>query len=197
MYKLSASLNNFDANLQFRLKCVTLNGNFKNKTMKTIGILSDTHGYWDEGLTEFFRTCDEIWHAGDIGLLELADKIAAFKPLRAVHGNIDDYKTRLMYPESQIFTIEEVSVLITHIAGTPGRYEPKVRDILGANRIKVLVCGHSHILRVKYDKQSDVLYINPGAAGNSGFHHVKTAIRLKIDGSSIFDLEVWEKKRGS
>lgn len=196
MSKFSNEHNNFDANLQFRLKCVTLNGKFKNKTMKTIGILSDTHGYWDEGLTDFFRICDEIWHAGDIGSLELAYKIAEFKPLRAVHGNIDDYKTRLMYPESQRFTVEDVRVLITHIAGTPGRYEPKIKEILKTNKVKVLVCGHSHILRIKYDNQRDILYLNPGAAGNSGFHHVKTAIRLKIEGSNIFDLEVWEKKRG-
>jgi len=165
--------------------------------MKTIGILSDTHGYWDEGLTEFFRTCDEIWHAGDIGSLELADKIAEFKPLRAVHGNIDDYKTRLVYPEIQLFTTEDINILITHIAGTPGHYEKKVREILKENKVNILVCGHSHILRVKFDTQQDMLYINPGAAGNSGFHQVKTAIRLKIDGSNIFDLEVWEKKRGS
>lgn len=164
--------------------------------MKTIGIVSDTHGYWDEGLTEFFEPCDEIWHAGDIGSLEVADKINLYKPLRAVHGNIDDYRTRLEYPDIQIFTAEDVTVLITHIAGTPGKYEPKVKEILKNGKIKVLVCGHSHILRVKYDKQWDVLYINPGAAGNSGFHHVKTAVRLKIDCTNIFDLEVWEKKRG-
>jgi len=164
--------------------------------MKAIGILSDTHGYWDESLFDFFESCDELWHAGDIGSLELADKISNFKPLRAVHGNIDDYKTRLSYPEFQLFRIENTNVLITHIAGTPGRYEPKVKEILTANNIKVLVCGHSHILRVKYDKKWDLLYINPGASGNSGFHRVKTAIRLKIDGEKLFDLEVWEKKRG-
>ena len=164
--------------------------------MKAIGILSDTHGFWDKGLTDFFETCDEIWHAGDIGSLELADNMVKLKPLRSVHGNIDDYKTRLVYPEKQLFTTENVNILITHIAGTPGHYDQKVLEILKGNKVNILVCGHSHILRVKYDKQWDMLYINPGAAGNSGFHQVKTAIRLKIDGSNISDLEVWEKKRG-
>lgn len=166
--------------------------------MKSVGILSDTHGYWDESLNEFFSDCDELWHAGDIGSLELGDKISDFKPLRAVHGNIDDYKTRLVYPEVQLFTVEEVNVMITHIAGYPGRYENKVKEILKKEKVKVkvLVCGHSHILRVKYDEQWDLLYINPGSSGNSGFHKVKTAVKLKIGGTRLYDLEVWEKKRG-
>ena len=163
--------------------------------MKIYWHLSDTHGFWDKGLTDFLK------HAMRFGMQVIldrlvADNLAKLKPLRAVHGNIDDYKTRLVYPEKQLFTTENVNILITHIAGTPGHYDQKVLEILKGNKVNILVCGHSHILRVKYDKQWDMLYINPGAAGNSGFHQVKTAIRLKIDGSNISDLEVWEKKRG-
>lgn len=164
--------------------------------MKQIGILSDTHGFWDEGLTDFFSTCDEIWHAGDIGSLELADKINAFKPLRAVYGNIDDYKVRRVYPIFQRFTVENVEVLMTHIGGRPGRYDKGIMEQLKQKSPNIFVCGHSHILTVKFDKQKNFLYINPGAAGNSGFHHVKTALRIKIDGKNISDLEVWEKTRG-
>ncbi len=164
--------------------------------MTNVGILSDTHGFWDESLYDFFSSCHEIWHAGDIGSLDLADKISAFKPLRAVHGNIDDYKVRREYPQSLYFSVEEVSVYMTHIGGYPGKYEQSVRDFLKFTKVSVLVCGHSHILRVKYDKQNELLYVNPGAAGDSGFHHVKTALRLKIDKGNISDLEVWEKKRG-
>ncbi|QKG80410.1 metallophosphoesterase family protein [Tenuifilum thalassicum] len=164
--------------------------------MKSIGIVSDTHGFWDNGLNDFFAECDEIWHAGDIGSLELADRINTFKQLRAVYGNIDDHKTRLAHPEFQRFSVENVSVLITHIGGKPGRYEPRVKEQLLKNPVKIFVCGHSHILRVQFDKAFNMLYINPGAAGNNGFHQVKTALRLKIDGENIFDLEVWEKKRG-
>lgn len=164
--------------------------------MTNVGILSDTHGFWDESLYDFFSSCHEIWHAGDIGSLDLADKISAFKPLRAVHGNIDDYKVRREYPQSLYFSVEEVSVYMTHIGGYLGKYEQSVRDFLKFTKVSVLVCGHSHILRVKYDKQNELLYVNPGAAGDSGFHHVKTALRLKIDKGNISDLEVWEKKRG-
>ncbi len=164
--------------------------------MKRIGILSDTHSFWDEGLFDFFASCDEIWHAGDIGSIELADRIATFKPFRAVYGNIDDIRVRRTYPEYQNFSIEGHNVLLIHIAGAPGKYISKVKELIKEKGITLLVCGHSHILRVKYDKSNNLMYINPGAAGNSGFHHVKTALRLVIDGNNISNLEVWEKKRG-
>ena len=163
--------------------------------MKKIGVLSDTHGFWDEGLDVFFADCDEIWHAGDIGSLELADRISKFKPLRAVHGNIDDHRVRISYQNFLHFKVEEVKVLMTHIGGIPGRYDIQAKPLIETLPADIFVCGHSHILKVKFDKKHNFLYINPGAAGNSGFHAVKTAIRFVIDGESIRDMEVWEKMR--
>ena len=160
--------------------------------MKRIGIVSDTHGVWDEKLEDFFKGCNEIWHAGDIGSIELADTIAAFKPLRAVHGNIDDTKVRKAYPKIQRFNCEDVDVLMTHIAGHPGKYDKEILPILTSTPPAMLICGHSHILRVIYDKKYDFLFINPGAAGESGFHTIRTAIRLTIEGNGFSDLEILE-----
>lgn len=165
--------------------------------MKKIGLLSDTHGHWDERLAAFFEECDEIWHAGDIGSIEVADTISKFKPFKAVHGNIDDHKLRVVYPKIQRFICEEVDVFITHIGGTPSRYEPFVIPIIEANPPKLFICGHSHILKVMYDKKRNFLYINPGAAGISGFHKFRTAIRFSIDYKEIKDLEVLEIPRNS
>ena len=163
--------------------------------MKRIGILSDTHGTFDAPLRDFFADVDELWHAGDFGGIETADAIAAFKPLRGVCGNIDGGAVRLAYPRWQLFDCEEVRVAMTHIGGYPGRYERGVEAQLRLCRPKIFVSGHSHILQVIYDRRNDWLHINPGAAGLSGFHQVRTAVRLTIDGADIRDLEVGEWPR--
>jgi len=163
--------------------------------MKRIGLLSDTHTTLSSRIFKFFQPVDEIWHAGDIGNAETADRLSAIKPLRAVYGNIDDHIVRLMFPENQRFTCEDVDVLMTHIGGYPGRYDPRVRNLIQAKPPQLFICGHSHILKVIYDKKYDLLHINPGAAGNKGFHQVCTAVRFVIDGKNIKDLEVLEFER--
>lgn len=161
--------------------------------MKKIGLLSDTHDYWDDRFAEYFADCDEVWHAGDIGSLELARRFEAVgKPFKAISGNIDDYKTRLAYPEKLRFTLEKVDVLMTHIGGYPGKYDFKIRQELFANPPKLFVCGHSHILRVMFDKSLQCLCMNPGAAGKYGFHKVRTLLRFILDDGNIRDLEVIE-----
>jgi uncharacterized protein len=160
--------------------------------MTRIGILSDTHNYLPERLFLFFDKVDEIWHAGDFGSLKIADQLAAFKPLRGVYGNIDGHEVRSVYPLHQRFLCEEVDVWMTHIGGYPGRYEQSIRQEIKANPPKLFIAGHSHILKVMYDKKLDLLHINPGAAGYHGFHKVSTAVRLIIDGNDIRDLELWE-----
>ncbi|HIW66442.1 MAG TPA: metallophosphatase family protein [Candidatus Alistipes intestinipullorum] len=163
--------------------------------MKRIGILSDTHGTFDDPLKEFLREVDEIWHAGDIGSLDVADRIAAFKPLRAVSGNIDDGITRRIYPLFQSFECEGVRVLMTHIGGYPRRYDPRALQKIQDLHPKLFVAGHSHILKVAYDPVYELLAVNPGAAGVHGFHKVRTAIRLTIDGGEMRDMEVGEWPR--
>lgn len=160
--------------------------------MKKIGLLSDTHDYWDDKFETHFSECDEIWHAGDIGSLALANKFESLKSFRAVWGNIDDYSTRYTYPEINRFTIEDVDVMITHIGGYPGRYDPKIKSKLFANPPKLFICGHSHILKVMYDKKIECLHMNPGAAGKYGFHQVRTLLRFVLDASDIRDLEIIE-----
>ncbi|WP_430973726.1 metallophosphoesterase family protein [Sunxiuqinia rutila] len=163
--------------------------------MKRIGLISDTHGKLSKRVVRFLEEVDEIWHAGDIGSEELADKLMELKPLRAVYGNIDGHVLRRMYPENLRFFCEEVDVLMTHIGGYPGRYEPRIRKAMYANPPQLFISGHSHILKVVHDKKINTLHINPGAAGNSGFHNVCTAVRFKIDGKNISDLEVLEFER--
>ena len=163
--------------------------------MKQIGLLSDTHGFIDERLYSFFEKCDELWHAVDIGNIETADQLAKFKPFRAVFGNIDDFKLRLQYPQMLRFECEQTDVLITHIGGYPNHYEPDIKAIIQVKPPKLFIAGHSHILKVIFDKRFNMLHINPGAAGNSGFHKVKTAVRFVIDDSEIKDLEIWESAR--
>jgi len=163
--------------------------------MTRIGILSDTHGYLHPKIYEFFSEVDEIWHAGDIGNIIIADGLAAFKPLKAVFGNIDGTEVRISYPLFQTFTTEKVKVLITHIAGTSHSYSPEAKQFIYNYQPDLLVCGHSHILKVKYQTKEKLLHINPGAAGVSGFHHVITMIRLEIDGNKIQNLEVLELPR--
>jgi putative phosphoesterase len=160
--------------------------------MVRIGLLSDTHGYWDERYEKYFVSCDEIWHAGDIGSTELAVRLAHVKPLRAVCGNIDGQSLRLQYPLVAHFLIERVPVMMTHIGGYPGRYEPAIRKELYEKRPKLFIAGHSHILKVMFDKKLDCLYMNPGAAGKNGFHQVRTLLRFAIEGEKIKDLEVIE-----
>lgn len=160
--------------------------------MHKIGLLSDTHGYWDERYKEYFADCDEIWHSGDIGSDELAARLSELKPFRAVYGNIDGQDIRMLYPKISRFTVEGVEVLMTHIGGYPGRYEPEIREQLAAHPPKLFISGHSHILKVLFDKKLQCLHINPGAAGKSGFHKVRTLVRFVIDGQNIKDLEVIE-----
>ena len=163
--------------------------------MVRIGLLSDTHATLSARIFKFFEPVDEIWHAGDIGNTETADRLAAFKPFRAVYGNIDDHVLRRMYPETQRFFCEDVDVLITHIGGYPGRYEARVRAEFRKKAPQLFICGHSHILKVIFDPKFHCLHINPGAAGNKGFHQVCTAVRFVIDGKNIKDLEVLEFER--
>ncbi len=163
--------------------------------MKRIGLLSDTHGFINKRLFSFFDKVDEIWHAGDFGNLETADKLASFKPLRGVYGNIDGHKLRTVYPMHQRFKCENIDVWITHIGGYPGRYERYVKPDIYTKSPNLFISGHSHILKVIYDKKLDFLHMNPGAAGNTGFHKVCTALRFVIDGKDIRDLEIWELPR--
>lgn len=161
--------------------------------MTRIGILSDTHGYLDERIFHYFEECHEIWHAGDIGNIEVGTALENFKPLRAVFGNIDGHLLRQQYPENYLFRCEHVSVFITHIAGNPPKYNTNVLTQVKENQPAILVCGHSHLLKVlRVPQYNNMLHINPGAAGKSGFHKVRTLIRLSIDQQRVFDLEVVE-----
>jgi putative phosphoesterase len=160
--------------------------------MQKIGILSDTHGCWDEKFAKYFSECDEIWHAGDIGSEDVLTRLEAVKPVRAVYGNIDGHIIRTLCPETLRFKVEDVEVLLTHIGGYPGKYEPRIRPSIYAFPPQLFVCGHSHILKVMHDKSLRMLCVNPGAAGRYGFHNVRTLIRLAIDGDKIRDLEVIE-----
>lgn len=157
-----------------------------------IGIVSDTHNHWDERIESFFSGCDVILHAGDIGSLSLADRIAAFRPLIAVSGNIDDATTRREYPLTYDGTVGACHILMTHIGGYPGHYAPNVRKAIRTAAPDIFICGHSHILRVIYDRSLSTLYINPGAYGLQGVHKVRTALRLRLDGATPHDLEVLE-----
>ncbi len=164
--------------------------------MKVIGLLSDTHNFLDTRFISHLKRCDEIWHAGDIGSIEIAEKLKEIAPLKAVFGNIDSHKIRIEFPENQIFKCEEVDVWITHIGGYPGRYDRRVREGIYKNPPTLFICGHSHILKVMNDKKLGLLHMNPGAAGNSGLHKVKTMLRFTIDGKEIKNLEVIELERG-
>lgn len=163
--------------------------------MTKIGLLSDTHGWIFPSVYEFFKDCDEIWHAGDIGGTDVARCLSSFKPLKAVYGNIDDYRVRQMFPKIQIFTVENVKVMMTHIGGYPGHYESGIKELIIKEKPNIFISGHSHILKVMNDHSLNLLHINPGAAGNSGFHRVVTMVRFQIDGSAIQKMEVYEKTR--
>lgn len=163
-----------------------------------IGLLSDTHSFLDPKVFDYFQGCDEIWHGGDFGIGVL-EQLESFKPVRAVFGNIDDLELRTKLPEDLWFTCEGLSVFMTHIGGAPPNYNPRVKKILSARIPDIFICGHSHILRIKKDASyKNMLYLNPGAAGNHGFHSVKTLVRFEISGTEIKNMEVIELgKRGA
>lgn len=162
--------------------------------MTKIGLLSDTHGFLDEAVFKHFARCDEIWHAGDFGSVEVIERLQNFKPLRGVYGNIDGGDIRLSYPEDLRFLCEGVDVWMTHIGGYPGKYVPRIRKEIYLNPPKLFITGHSHILKVIYDKKIACLHLNPGAAGKQGWHKVQTLMRFTIDSTHIKDLEVIELK---
>jgi putative phosphoesterase len=157
-----------------------------------VGLLSDTHGYLDNKIYNYFSDVDEIWHAGDIGSIEVADKLSEFKTFRAVYGNIDNHIVRSAYPEILDFTTGKARILIKHIGGYPNKYDPSIKRTIENNPPDLFVSGHSHILKVMYDKKLNVLHINPGAAGKTGLHKVRTLVRFSIEGKSFTDLEVIE-----
>ncbi|WP_396153102.1 metallophosphoesterase family protein [Flavobacterium sp.] len=163
--------------------------------MKKILLLSDTHSFIDEKILKYVRLADEVWHAGDIGDLTVTDEIKKLKPLRAVYGNIDNDKARMEFPLNNRFFCEGVEVLITHIGGYPGKYNQAIRDELKNNPPKLFICGHSHILKVQFDKTLNLLHMNPGAAGIHGFHQVRTMLRFEIDGEQIKALEIIEMEK--
>lgn len=160
--------------------------------MTKIGLISDTHSYMDERIIELFKYVDEIWHAGDIGDIRVLDKLRKVKKVRAVYGNIDGRDIRQELKEHERFTCEDVDVWMTHIGGYPGKYDPLVKRKLFDKPPKLFISGHSHILKVMYDKDLNLLHLNPGACGISGFHAVRTALRFVIDGKDIKDMEVIE-----
>lgn len=160
--------------------------------MKRIGLLSDTHAYWDERYAKYFSECDEIWHAGDIGSMELVERLQEIAPLRAVHGNIDGGDVRRMFPEKLRWTCEGADILMTHIGGYPGKYDARIRQQLYERPPKLFISGHSHILKVQFDPQLKLLHINPGAAGLQGWQTVRTLVRFSVDKGEFKDLEVIE-----
>ena len=165
--------------------------------MKKILLISDTHGHIDNQILKYVAQADEVWHAGDIGDLKVTDTIKTYKPLRAVYGNIDNEKARLEFPENNRFLCENVDVLITHIGGYPRKYDRRIKDELLRNPPKLFICGHSHILKVMWDKKLNLLHMNPGAVGKYGFHAVRTMLRFVIDGEQIKDLEIIELEKRS
>jgi uncharacterized protein len=168
--------------------------------MTRIGLISDTHGYLDEKVFEHFKNCDEIWHAGDFGGIELAERLTAQSGLmlKGVYGNIDGYDIRSVYPEKLVWKCEDVDVFMIHIGGHPAKYAPGVKQQLLEKKSGLFVSGHSHILKVVYDDKINCLHINPGAAGNQGWHIIRTIVRFAIDGKEIKDCEVIELgKRGA
>lgn len=160
--------------------------------MIRIGLMSDTHGYLHPHIFKHFSAVDEIWHAGDIGTMELADELASFKPFRAVYGNVDGKDLRTCYPEDLRFHCEGMDVWMTHIGGYPGHYNPRVKPLILQNPPQLFICGHSHILKVVPDNKLHLLHINPGVCGRQGWHKVKTLVRFEINDGKIRNLEVIE-----
>lgn len=165
--------------------------------MKKILLLSDTHSYIDDQILKFVKQADEVWHAGDIGNLTVTDTLKKLKPLKAVFGNIDDAAARSEFPLDLKFSIENITVWITHIGGYPNKYNLRIREEIARNPPKIFISGHSHILKVQYDKKLNLLHLNPGAAGNHGFHKIRTMLRFEIENGDIKNLEIIElAKRG-
>lgn len=160
--------------------------------MKRIGVISDTHGHLDQAILNYLSECDEVWHGGDWGTVDVSDRLCAFKKVQGVWGNIDGRELRITYPEDNLFMCEGIKVLITHIAGYPGKYNSRVKKMIQTHKPGIVVCGHSHILKVIFDKEFNHLHMNPGAAGIKGFHQVRTLLRFTIDQSTPKDLEVIE-----
>lgn len=167
--------------------------------MATVLIISDTHSYLDPRFEKHIKSADFVWHAGDIGKISVMDEITAInKRNLAVFGNIDDHQVKAEYPLNQVFTFEGKKIVITHIAGSPNRYKPRALDLIKAENPDIFICGHSHVLKVMYDKTLNHLHINPGAAGKHGFHKVQTAIKITINkGEPLKDLEIIELNRKS
>ena len=163
--------------------------------MKKILLLSDTHSHIDDKIMKYVKLADEVWHAGDIGNLKVTDQIKEIKPLRAVYGNIDDKDARAEFPLNNRFEVEGVSIWMTHIGGYPKRYNQRVRKELQEDPPKLFICGHSHILKVQYDQDLELLHLNPGAAGKHGFHKVRTMLRFELDKGDIKNLEIIEMAR--
>lgn len=163
--------------------------------MKRIGLLSDTHSYWDCRYLHYFEPCDEIWHAGDIGSLEVAMRLQEFRPFKAVFGNCDGGDLRRFYTEKLHWNCEGANVLMTHIGGYPGKYAPGIRKQIYAQPPQLFISGHSHILKVQHDPTLNLLHINPGAAGLQGWHQVRTLVRFTIENGTFKDLEVIEIER--
>ncbi len=162
--------------------------------MTRIGLISDTHGFLDEAVFDHFKNCDEIWHAGDFGNIELANRLAtqSGKTIRGVYGNIDGQDVRSVYPEQLIFDCENVKVMMRHIGGAPPKYNPDTRKELQLHQPNLFIAGHSHILKVMYDDKINCLHMNPGAAGKQGWHKVRTLIRFVIDGADMKNCEIIE-----
>ena len=160
--------------------------------MQKILLISDTHSYLDPKLFKYIETVDEVWHAGDIGDISVCQEIEKIKPLKAVYGNIDGQDARKLYPENAIFMCEQVKVFITHIGGYPNRYNLEAKKVIEQEKPNLFICGHSHILKIMYDKKYNLLHLNPGACGIQGFHQVKTILRFAIDGDEIKNMEIIE-----
>ena len=160
--------------------------------MRKILLISDTHSWLDEKLFKYIQSVDEVWHAGDIGDVSVCHEIEKLKPLKAVFGNIDGQEARKLYPENNIFMCEVIKVFITHIGGYPNRYNLEAKKIIEQEKPKLFICGHSHILKVMYDKKYNLLHLNPGACGKHGFHQIKTVLRFAIDSIEIKNMEIIE-----
>lgn len=160
--------------------------------MTKIGLISDTHGWLDPACMHHFKNCDEIWHAGDLGLVSIADDLKKIKPFKAVYGNIDGYDVRSEYPEILEWQCEEVKVLMVHIGGYPPKYNPATKKLIKNYQPQLFISGHSHILKVLFDAENQCLHMNPGAAGKHGWHQMRTIIRFTIDGKEMKDCEVIE-----
>ena len=160
--------------------------------MKKILLMSDTHSFMDEQILKYVKKADEVWHAGDIGSIEVTEKIRKNKPLRAVYGNIDDKDVRIEFHEDIFFVLEGVKVFMTHIGGYPDKYRARVKKIIASYKPNLFICGHSHILKVQFDQEYNLLHLNPGAIGKHGFHKIRTMLRFELDCGQIKNLEIIE-----